>query len=52
MNEKDDFALVRMPTGAIKEPEPGAKRILASIVADTLALAMVEPTRRAGRRSR
>jgi DNA-binding NtrC family response regulator len=39
MNEKDNFALVPRPPGALEKAAPGAKRILSGIVADTLALA-------------
>jgi TPR repeat protein len=38
MNEKDNFALVLRPPGALEKAAPGAKRILAGMVADTLAL--------------
>jgi TPR repeat protein/ActR/RegA family two-component response regulator len=38
MNEKDNFALVPRPPGALEKAEPGAKRILSGMVADTLAL--------------
>ena len=43
MKEKNDFALVRRPSSAVERVEPGAKRILAGLVADTLALAKKEP---------
>ncbi len=36
------FALVPRPPGALEKAEPGAKRILSGMVADTLALARVE----------
>jgi tetratricopeptide (TPR) repeat protein len=39
MNEKDNFALVPRPPGAIEKAEPGAKRILSGMVTDTLDLA-------------
>ena len=39
MNEKNDFALVPRPPGALEKAEPGAKRVLAGMVDDTLALA-------------
>jgi len=39
MNEKNNFALVRKPSSAVEKAAPGAKRILAGIVADTLPLA-------------
>ncbi len=38
MNEKENFALVRKPRNAIEKAEPGAKRVLSGMVADTLAL--------------
>jgi CheY-like chemotaxis protein len=43
MNEKNNFALVPRPPGALEKAEPGAKRILSGMVADTLALAKKEP---------
>jgi hypothetical protein len=39
MKEKNEDALVPRPPSAIEKTIPGAKRILSSIVADTLALA-------------
>ena len=39
MNEADKFALVPRPPGALEKAEPGAKRVLTSMVQDTLALA-------------
>lgn len=39
MNEKNDFALVRRPSSAVEKAEPGTKRILSSMVADTLTAA-------------
>lgn len=42
MNEKNDSALVPRPPGALEKVEPGGKRILAGMVADTLALARVD----------
>jgi hypothetical protein len=39
MNEKDKYALVPKPPAALEKAEPGAKRILSCMVADTLALA-------------
>jgi len=39
MNESDNSALVPRPPGALEKAEPGAKRILSGLVADTLALA-------------
>lgn len=38
MNDKNDFALVRKPSGAVEKAEPGARRIISGMVADTLAL--------------
>jgi Response regulator containing a CheY-like receiver domain and an HTH DNA-binding domain len=38
MEETDNFALVPRPPGALEKAEPGTKRILSSMVADTLAL--------------
>lgn len=38
MNEADNFALVRKPSSAVEKAAPGAKRILAGMVADALAL--------------
>jgi len=45
MNEKNDFALVPRPPGMLERVEPGAKRILSGIVADTLGLANKKPLR-------
>jgi formylglycine-generating enzyme required for sulfatase activity len=42
MNEKNDFALVPRTPTAVEKAEPGAKRILAVMVADVLALAPLE----------
>ena len=42
MNVKNDFALVPRSPTAVEKAEPAAKRILAVIVADVLALAPVE----------
>ena len=39
MEEKNDFALVRKPSGAVEKAAVGTKRILSGIVADTLDLA-------------
>ena len=39
MNENNDFALVPRLPSAVEKAEPGAKRILASSVAETLSLA-------------
>ena len=39
MNEKNNLALVTRPPRALEKAEPGAKRILSGMVADTLALA-------------
>ena len=38
MDEKDNNALVRNPSGAVRKAAPGAKRIVSGMVADTLAL--------------
>jgi TPR repeat protein len=38
MSKKSDFALVPRPPSALEKAEPGAKRILSGMVADTLAL--------------
>jgi CheY-like chemotaxis protein len=43
--EPDNFALVPKPPGALEKAKPGAKRILAGMVADTLALVKKEPLR-------
>ena len=42
MNENDKFALVPRPQAALEKAEPGAKRILSGMVAETLALAKKE----------
>jgi TPR repeat protein len=42
MNEKNDFALVPRALGALEKAGPGGQRILAGMVADTLALARVD----------
>ena len=42
MNEQNDFALVRRPPSAVEKAEPGARRILSGMVADTLAVARKE----------
>lgn len=42
MNEKNRFALVPRPPGTLEKVEPGAKRILSGMIADTLALARVD----------
>jgi TPR repeat protein len=39
VSEKNNFALVRKPASAVEKAEPGAKRILSGMVADTLILA-------------
>jgi len=39
MDKNDNFALVPRPPGALEKAEPGARRILSGMVADTLALA-------------
>ena len=38
MNDKNGFALVRKPSGAVEKAAPGARRIISGMVADTLAL--------------
>jgi CheY-like chemotaxis protein len=43
MPEKSNFALVPRPPSEIEKAEPGAKRILSVMVADTLALVKKEP---------
>ena len=43
MNEKNNSALVPRPPSALEKAEPGAKRILSGMIADTLALAKKEP---------
>ena len=43
MSENNDFALVPKPPSALEKAEPGARRILSGMVADTLAL--VKPDR-------
>jgi Leucine-rich repeat (LRR) protein len=43
MNDKNDFALVRKPSSAVEKAEPGTKRVLSGMVADTLALAAKTP---------
>jgi DNA-binding NtrC family response regulator len=45
MSEKNDFALVPRPPAALEKAEPGARRILSGMVADTLALAKQGPPR-------
>jgi CheY-like chemotaxis protein len=45
MIEKDNFALVPKSPGALEKAEPGAKRILSGMVAETLALAKRKPLR-------
>ena len=47
MSENDNFALVPRLPGALEKAEPGAKRILSGIVADTLTLAKKEPPQKA-----
>ena len=39
MDEKSNFALVRKPSSALEKAAPGAKRILSSMVVETLPLA-------------
>jgi len=43
MNEKENRSLIVRPVGAVEKAEPGAKRILSGMVADTLTLAKKEP---------
>jgi TPR repeat protein len=38
MNGRNNFALVRKPSGAVEKVAPGAKHILSGMVADTIAL--------------
>ena len=42
MNDNNSFAPVPKPPGSLEKAEPGAKRILSGMVADTLALARKE----------
>jgi len=42
MDERNEFALVPRPPGALEKAEPGAKRILSCMVSDTLALVRKE----------
>jgi TPR repeat protein len=42
MSQAGDFALVPRPSDALQKAEPGAKRVIAKIVADVLAMAAVE----------
>jgi DNA-binding response OmpR family regulator len=46
MIEKDNFALVPRPPGALEKAEPGPKRVLSGMVADTLALVKKESPHR------
>jgi DNA-binding NtrC family response regulator len=46
MNEKNRFTLVPRPPGTLEKAEPGAKRILSGMVADTLALVKKESPHR------
>jgi len=43
MNRENDFALVPRAPGALEKAEPGAKRILSGMIAETLALVKKEP---------
>src|SRR5437773_2598175 len=52
MSEKNDFALMRRPPGALEKAAPGAKRILSGMVEDTLALANRNPSTVAAARFR
>ena len=47
MNDRNEFALVPKPPGSLEKAEPGAKRILSDMVADTLALAKPESPQKA-----
>ena len=42
MDDKNNFALVPRPSSAIEKAQPSAKRILANMVKETLALARQE----------
>ena len=42
MNDENSFALVKRPPSVVEKAEPGAKRILSGMVADTLALVKEE----------
>ena len=42
MSQESDSALVPRPPGALEKAEPGAKRILAGMVTETLALAQAK----------
>ena len=42
MHERNDFALVPRPPGALERAKPGARRIVSDMVSDTLALAKKE----------
>lgn len=46
MNENGKFALVPKTPAALKKAEPGAKRVLSGMVADTLALVKKEQARK------
>jgi TPR repeat protein len=39
MKGENDFAMVRKPSSAVEKAAPGAKRVLAGMVAETIALA-------------
>jgi hypothetical protein len=39
MSEKNNYAIVRKPSSTVEKAAPGAKRVLAGMVKDTLALA-------------
>jgi len=45
MKEKENFALVPRSPGPLERVEPGARRLLSGMVADTLALATKEHVR-------
>lgn len=52
MNEKDNFALVPKPPSSLLKSEPGTRRILSGMVADTLAVATKETCKPAKARFR
>lgn len=52
MNEKNEFAMVPRTPGALEKAQPGAKRILAAMVAETLALVKREESKHPGARYR
>ena len=52
MNGNDDFALVPKASGAVEKAQPGTKRVLSGMVADTLGLATKEQLKPAKARFR